>query len=424
MAIPESPKANLFRIVRSAHYTPHESLSPESRSRIWQERYMSANGMVGGVAHFGELFRRPRLNKIIEGLGQKVSKKTGFSRLYRIPEGDSIEDIDRDTYEVARKLVQDALDRKGWKIEDVDVLDFTSSVGNLGMARRVATEVGIREEDIRSGKVKVTGKYIACDGSGKAMYERLLDEESQGKKVLLLSIDPVTSLIPLNLDKVDPASIQLFSNGAAVLAYQPGVDMKLLPGMGITEARRDEKGIRAVPRYFSKIKDLEGGPLFVFNTDGVIEEVTSYPYPENGNGEMDPLKTYDFFAKNMAEILERFYKMYKKQYPDSEPDFVIGHHPSAQVLEGLRRHMTNILFSGNKANWVPTFLDKLKWSVTDGNSSGSTSLIAFNRMMADYKPGEHGFYISFGAGGSFTVFGIEMLPGGKKVSGDKLPAAT
>jgi len=406
-------------IRKSLHLT-RERLSPESRSHIWQERYESANGMTGGVAHFGERFARKVISNIIKDqLHQEASDSTGFSVLYRTPEGGSLEDMDRDMLEVAKKLVQDALDRKGWKIEDVDVLDFTSSMGDLGLARRIALGVGIKDEDIKSKKVEVTGKYIACDGSGKALYERLKNPESEGKKVLLLSIDPVTSLIPFDLNKVDPASMQLFSNGAAVLAYQPGVDMRLMTTrdesgqevpMGLTQAIHDKEGIKAFPRYYKDIKDKDGGPLYIFDTDGIKEEVTSYPIPDNENGEMNPRRTREFFVNNGAEFLDQLYKMYKAKYPDREPDFIVGHHPSAQVLESLRRRLSKILKGGTPANYIPTFLDEMKWVVGDGNSSGSTSLIAFNRLMADYKTGQHGLYISFGAGGSFTMFGIEMGP--------------
>ena len=414
MALVEHPSiGDKIRGIRPNSRLTRERLSPESRSQIWMERYESPNGMVGAVAHFGERFPRWRVDKIIrDRLKQEPSETTGFDVLYRTPEGESLSEIDNYMADVAKRMVEDALRQKGWSIDEVEVLDFTSSMGDLGTARKIATAIGIKDEAIRSGKVKVTGKYIACDGSGKALYERLSDEESRGKKVLLLSIDPVTSLMPFDPSKIDTASMQIFSNGAAVLAYQPGVDIRLLPGVGITEGRRDEGGIRAIPRYYRHIKGREDGPLFVFNNDGVMEEVTSYPYPSNENGEMDPIFTYKFFANNGAEILEKVYRMYKKQYPDREPDFVVGHHPSAQVLEGLKRHMTNVLFGGTKKNYIPTFLDKFKWSVRDGNSSGSTSLIAFARNMQEYKPGEHGIYISFGAGGSFTMFGIEIGQGG------------
>ncbi len=422
MASAEHPSiGDRIRGIRANSRLTRERLSPESRSQIWMERYESPNGMVGAAAHFGERFPRWRVDKIIrEKVKQEPSETTGFDVLYRTPEGESLAEIDNYMADVAKRMVEDALRQKGWSIDEVDVLDFTSSMGDLGTARKIATAIGIKDEAIRSGKVKVTGKYIACDGSGKALYERLSDEQSRGKKVLLLSIDPVTSLMPFDPNKVDSASMQIFSNGAAVLAYQPGIDMRLLPGIGITEGRKDEEGIRAIPRYYRHIKGLEGGPLFVFNNDGVIEEVTSYPYPSNENGEMHPRKTLEFFVNNASEILEKVYKMYKERYSDREPDFVVGHHPSAQVLESLRRKMTNVLFGGTRKNYIPTFLDKMKWIVNDGNSSGSTSLIAFNRLMADYKPGEHGLYISFGAGGSFTVFGIEIGPGSKGVASDQL----
>lgn len=404
--------------IRQAFHLRREHLSGESNSRIWQESYTSANGMTGGVAHFGERFPRGRIKKIIQNnLHQEASDTTGFSVLFRTPEGDSLEDTDKDMIEVAKKLVQDALDQRGWTIDEVEGFDFTSSIGALGMARKIATAVGIKEERIKSGEVSVTGKYIACDGSGKALYERLADTKSHSKKVLLLSIDPVTSLMPFDEKKVDSASMQIFSNGAAVLAYQPGVDMRLLTTrnengeevpIGATEAIRDINGIKAIPRYYDYVKDRDGGPLHIHDDDGIIEEMTDYPYPENENGEMNPRGTLTFFVNNGAEIIAKVYKMYKEKYPDKEPDFVNSHHPSEQVLQGLKNRLSKILFGGTPAHYIPTLLDKIKWSVKEGNSSGATSLIAFNRNMSDYKPGQNGFYISFGAGGSFTVFTIEM----------------
>jgi 3-oxoacyl-[acyl-carrier-protein] synthase III len=413
MTVTEGSPRNIFELVRGNAHLTRERLSPESRSHIWQERYESPSGITGSVAHFGERFPRWLINKIItDRFNEKPVEDTGFSVLYRTPEGETDEQIDRDIIEAARKLAEETLKQKGWTIEEVQAIDFTSSMGRKGLAREVAKALGVTEEAIRSGKTEVTGKYMACDGSGRAIYDRLRNPKSDHKKVLVISVDPVTSLMPFDKEKVDTRTMQLFSNGAAALAYQSGVDMKLITGE--TEAIWDEKGIRAIPRYYDQIKGLEyeNGPLYRFDNDGIIEEMIGYPYPPNGHGEMDGKATFRFFVVNAGNNILSVYKKYKELFPDRDPEYVVGHHPSKDVLDGLKHYFAKSLGDRNAV----TVLDKFRWVVPDGNSSGSTSLIAFNRSMHEYKPGDHVFYLSYGAGGSFTSFMVEIGPGNKVIS--------
>jgi len=50
----------------------------------------------------------------------------------------------------------------------------------------------------------------------------------------------------------------------------------------------------------------------------------------------------------------------------------------------------------------------MPWVVNDGNSSGSTTLIAFVRLMEQFSPGDHIMIASFGAGISVDVFVVEV----------------
>ena len=395
-------------------------------SMLLLEEYVSPISPIAGVvAHFGEkktrswmdekirkiLSRFPK-RSIAEKWSAQIGHSAGFGTIMRTPDNYSQEQKDSDTFEVALRLARRVLKQKGWKANEVDIVDFANSAADEGMSetlkKRLIEEVQMRED------IEVTGTFMACDGAGNALYERLRNPDSQGKKVLLLSVDEVTSEMPLDPKQVDTYAMQLFSNGAAGIAYQPGVDFTLLTTKGANgeieligtaaEYKDAEGALTARPRYTDAIDAIDAiGPehkSIIYKIGN--EKIMRLPKPPEGKkGWMNGGATARFFVTHSLENITATHGKYKKQFPDGNPNFAVGHHPSYQVFTLLQDKLR-----------VRGIDLSLEWVVPDGNSSGATSLIAFLRSMSQYKPGDHVFYISYGAGGSFTSFVIEV--GGNK----------
>ncbi len=220
--------------------TRRESLS--RLSDIWTEEYISPNGMAAVVAHWGVRRSRSDMDEEIrlaaKRLGLKVSpiQNSGFDTLYRMPLDYDDGEIDADVMEVGVRIARKALELRGWEPGEIDHLRFGNSVGKGDMARELAVKLS-------TVNAKTSNAYLACNSAGYPFAESLQDEASLGGKTLLVVVDALPRLLR-DPQKTDLDSIQLFSNGAAALAYQPGVDLKYLIGVAIE--RIDAMGITAV----------------------------------------------------------------------------------------------------------------------------------------------------------------------------------
>ena len=368
-------------------------------SDIWTEEYSSPNGMVGVVAHWGVRWTRADMDEFVGQVAEEYGfdpnpiVNSGFDTLYRMPDGYTDAEIDVDVEKVSEQLVKKTLELKGWKPEDVDYLDFGSSVGKGNMARDLAAKLGMVN-------AQTSNAYLACNSAGYLLDKRLQDGASHGKKTLLLSVDAVTRLMR-DTKEADLESIQLFSNGAAALAYQPGIDLKFLAGAA-TE-RRDSVGLTAVEPYDEEFGDYwHGDDDHVIFRAGDNSTVDMSPPPEGMLFRMKSLATTKFFIRLASETIASAYRQYKEddRYVDHKLDFAVGHHPSSTVSEGLNNSLAKQGIS------LP-----FEWVVLDGNSSGATSLIAFNRSMSKYLSDQHGLYASYGAGGSANCFVVEIGKG-------------
>lgn len=396
--------------------TTRESLSIPGWS-LWTEKYPKAvSGLSGVVAHFGERIERADMDRRIEEtLSQHpesidenwvgpVGYGAGFGAIYRSPESSIREEKDAATFEVALKLATHTLELKGWSPNDVDIVDFANSAADQGMSatlkQKLIDDLGMRND------LEVTGSFMACDGAGNALFSRLSDETSKGKNVLLLTVDSVGSEMPMDPKYSDTNSQQIFSNGAASLAYIPGKDLRLLTP-GKTEVHQDvNNALGAVARYSEAI---DSDSTFDPNEPtGLVrrignERMIILPHPANDGFLMRGKETARFFWEysegNIAQVVEQ----YEQAFPDRALDHAVVHQPSYPVFKGLAHRFEKRIRLGKQKLELP-----FKWVVPDGNSSGATSLIAFNRVMTDFKPQDHVMYASFGAGGSFTSFIVEV----------------
>lgn len=353
---------------------------PESY-RVDFETYTSGN-MTAAVAHFGEVFTPEVLASRVRAAGFTPLPDTGFDRLYRFPESDTAEQIDEKTMDVAVRLATTVMEARGWEPEEVDYLDYGSSVGKGDMAGQISEELGTSE-------ALLTNAYLACNSAGALLHKRLADPDSRGKKTVLLAVDGVTEL----LRKFDPAmadikSMQLFSNAGAAFAYISEEDISLL--LGATKIIRDSDALKVRTPYQPELAQSERIVDEIVYEKGHTQMIAT-PLPDQGIFQMDDVKTALFFKKHTIETVAKGYEEYKAAFPDGHIEFVVSHHPGItvwnHVAKGLKRLGIDLPF---------------EWLVNDGNSSGATSLIAAARKLPEMKDGQHGLYISFGAGGSFT----------------------
>lgn len=374
-------------------------------SRIWTEEYRSPNGMAGVVAHWGVRYSREDMNNQVNmiadtyGFNSPITKakkdNTGFDTLYRMPDGQTEEEIDTDVERVALILARKAMELRGWEPGEVGYLDFGSSVGKGDMASDLAAKLGLVN-------AQTANAYLACNSSGFLLDERLRDESSKGKKVLLLSVDAITRLLR-NTDEADIDSIQMFSNAGGVLAYISGVDLIHL-GSSAAEFR-DEVGITAIAPYGSS--DSKGKETVLFRRGSTAMVDMTAP-PDGMTFKMDARETASVFVEAARESARGAVADYRRGRKEDDQwiNIIIGHMPSKLVFTKLKGELRKLHLNLPESEWG---------IVTDGNSSGATSLIAFNRSMGEYQPRQRGLYLSYGAGGTSNSFVFEVGEGSPQV---------
>lgn len=390
-------EASEFRIDRAVANQRREPLS--RMSDLWTEEYVGPNNVRGMVGRWGKRVTRAEMDQEIQRIALQLGEEpklftdSGFDVLYRMPAGYSEAEIDADAREVAIRLGSRILDQKGWRPQDVDYLDFGSSVGKGDTAAELALDLGLVNARTLTAR-------LACNSAGYLLARRLQDEEAVGRNVLLLDVDPITRML-MDPTKSDSTSRQLFSNGAAGLAYQPVVDFKYLNGVAIE--RRDTRGITAIAPYEEEVGDWEGDEVHTIHTDekGNVR-VKMQPSPDGKDFWMNGKMTAFFFVRLGVEGMAFVHSEHAANNKGRGFDYVTGH----QASEPIDARVRQLLLTKHG------FDTKSKWGVVrDGNSSSATSKIAFNRTMSQFKPGQHIMYSSYGAGGTANIFALEIGKG-------------
>jgi len=389
-----------------------------------QFEVVSSPIFTGINVHFGEEWTRLRIDAKIRQILEEnpersaaekwvgpVGYTAGFGSLWRTPETHSREQVYSDTLEVAVELVKQLIEQEHLDPKKVDIVDFANSAMVPGMSddlkQRLIDEVGMRVD------IEVPGEAEACNGAGDMFLRRAVDRRSQGKLVFQLSVDPVTCEMPLDPTQVDTLSMQLFSNGAAVFAYRPGVDLRIITGT--TGVYEDTEGVlTATPPYAAAIDAFDvahpghQGIIYQIGNDRLMK--LPKPKPEvGGKGRMNGAHTAKFFWDIAEDNIRKTYEKYQKYcskhgITDRDFAFASGHHPSYAVYRGLLHRFEKL----KKIKGIDIKIP-LEWVVPYGNSSGATSLISFVSNIPLYEHGKRGLYTSYGAGGGATSFVWEVL---------------
>lgn len=351
-------------------------------------------GMAGAVAHWGRRYPKEEIESIIkEKFGQdKVTPETGFDELHRVPPDYTPKQIVAEEMRVVQRLVEAILALNGWKPKEVEALFFGGSPlshPDKGLIHRdyggaIAQETGMTHLDPEKD---IFNYYLYCNAGGRALREALTRSDLEGKKVLILTIEGLTrQMREFSPQKSDALSPQVFSDGAAGMGVVPKKNLRYL--LGESGEMRDKGALAAVEPY-QELINREGDLIQVEDN---IEYIQLPQPPEGMHVRMHGGLTAKMFLRNVPPAGKRVFRQHQEKYPGKEIKFVVAHHPSKIMKEGIERRLE-----------LP-----IPWVVKDGNSSGATTLIAFLRLMKEFSPGDHVMIVSFGAGISWDVFVVEI----------------
>jgi len=369
---------------------PHSILSLERVTR-------PEVGMAGAAARWGQKYEEEEIEAIIARVFGKESMdfgNTGFSEIYRVPEGYSPEQAFEEEMMMMERLVNSTLELNSWKPEQVDALCFGGSpliLPDYGYA--IAQATGLTH---LKPKTDIFNYYLACNAGGRALKDALTN--SQEKNVLVVAMEGLTRQVEgFDKQKSDPLSMRVFSDGAAAVGVVPGKTLTHL--LGESKAVEDKHGALAAIGAWRDLLDSEGDLIQVVNNITMIR----LPSPTDGKKiSMKGWETTKLFLRNVPPVIKRVYEQHREQYPEKEIKMIVAHHPSLGVSELIKGKL--------KKMGIET---PMPWVVNDGNSSGATTLIALVRLMKEFNPGDHIMVASFGAGISIDVFVVKVGGAGK-----------
>lgn len=368
-----------------------ESLSERSVLKFEEIKYPELR-MAGAAAHWGQRYGGEEIEAIITRVyGEEMEfGETGFSEIYRVPESHSPEQVFEDEMEMVKRLVGSVLELNQWEPEQVDALFFGGSpliLPDYGYA--IAQATGLIHLD---PEINIFNYYLACNAGGRALKDALINPNLQGKNVLVIAVEGLTKQAQgFDKEKGDHLSMRYFSDGAAAIGLVPGTSLTHV--LGEFWAVEDKDALAAIPAWQSLL-DLDGELIQVVDNITMIK--LPIP-PDNKQIWMKGGGTTRLFLRNVPPVVEKTYRRYKEQYPEKEIKMILAHHPSSGVNRLIKGKLQK------KDIEIP-----MPWVVNDGNSSGSTTLIAFVRLMEQFNPGDHIMVTSFGAGISVDVFVVKV----------------
>lgn len=370
-----------------------EPLSKDSELKL--ETIMHPEiGMAGAVAHWGRRYPKEEIESIIrEKFGEdKVAPETGFDEIWRAPPEYTAEEILAEEKRVVKRLVEETLALNGWEPGEVDFLFFGGSPlshPEKGLIHRdyggaIAQATGMSHLDPEKD---IFNYYLYCNAGGRALREALTRPDLEGKKGLILTVEGLTrQMREFDSQKSDALSPQVFSDAAAGIGVVPKKNLTYL--LGESGEVRD-KGLLAAVEPYQELIDRQGD---LIQKRGNIEFIQLPQPPEGMHINMLGGPTARMFLRDVPPVGKKVFRQHQEKYPGKEIKFVVAHHPSKIMKQGIERRLE-----------LP-----IPWVVRDGNSSGATTLMAFLRLMKEFSPGDHVMIVSFGAGISWDVFVMEI----------------
>lgn len=309
----------------------------------------------------------------------------GFDYLVRTPPGMPEEDAVEDEFSAVGATVKATLEAVGWKPEEVEGV-FAGS-GSPPEGRDFMGDILKR-----CGLTNATMKHLAhlaCNTGGELVWQAM--RKANGKKALVI-VDEGMTRKSTRLDDMnaDNLSKTVFANGVVALAFVPGESFSLVPDMVERGASEDTRGaLAAVMTY-----DHPAGELFHEDEEAGVTTIRLPKPPAGKVINMDGFATAKEFLKAIPGRIRKVVEPYKERYHTTKNiQFAVPHHAGFEMGLGivgiLKRLGIDIEFP---------------WVVRDGNSSASTTLKAFTKLLGRMEKGKDILLVSFGAGISWTIF--------------------
>ncbi|MFA6005431.1 MAG: hypothetical protein WC775_03000 [Patescibacteria group bacterium] len=310
--------------------------------------------------------------------------------------------------ETARAVIMKLLEQNGIRPNQIDFLTLgTGSPLSAQYALDLAHEVGLKH--ISTNMTYEVNE--ACNSGGQALWRAATLPEFQGLTGINFGIEGWTRLLDGNkpfLAQADPLSLKTFADGMAATIIQPGVTHRPVTHFPLTVNYGKQTIVLNSYPWVIPDEDhaLDGNvPYLQYMTQGGPwfeqvdrKEMIRLNQPVGRSQiEMHGEATARGFLGPLVPHIEAVWKQFQQENPGARLAHFVIHHASPGVNGIAERKVQRM----GIAETVPFVLE-------GGNSSSSTMLRAYVRLMREFKPEDYVMIVSFGAGMSFTVFIMQM----------------
>jgi len=310
----DQPAPDQLKLPTSETVLAFESLSEYSMLKLEEIRRPELK-MAGVAAHWGQRYGEKEIDSIIAQIFADEALElgdTGFSEIYRVPEGYSYEQAFEDEIMMVRKMVSSSLTLNEWKPEQVEALYFGGSpliLPDYGYA--IAQVTGLTH---LNPKTDIFNYYLACNAGGRALKDALVNPNLQGKNVLVVAVEGLTKQVEgFDKQKGDQLSMRFFSDGAAAVGLVPG--RSLIHLLGKFRAVEDKAGALAAVPSWKRLMDPDGE--LIQEVDNLMMIRLPTP-PEGKKIWMKGWQTTKLFLRNVPPVIKKAYRRYRKKYPEKE----------------------------------------------------------------------------------------------------------
>ncbi|QNK61387.1 type III polyketide synthase [Pedobacter sp. PAMC26386] len=264
----------------------------------------------------------------------------------------------REGIRLGTQCLGDAIEKAGWKNEDIDYLITVSCTGIMipSLDAYLINKLRLRQDIVR---LPVTEMGCAAGVSG-IIYAKNFLKANPGKRAAVVAVESPTATFQLqDFSMVNIVSAAIFGDGAACV---------------LLSSHPDDHGPEILDEEMYHFYDAEEMMGFKLTNTG-LQMVLDVTVPENIASHF-PSIIHPFLAKNGLEI--------------KEIDHLIFHPGGKKIIE-----IVEALFGELGKN-----IDDTKEVLRQyGNMSSVTVLYVLERIMdAGPKPGEKGLMLSFGPG--------------------------
>ncbi len=384
-------------------------------SKLQMETYVTSYGFKGVVGHWGRKYLKEETDAMVAQIwGQdKVTDKTGFSELWKVPPGTTNEHAIEDELAVVSHVTQQVLRVHDLRPEQVDFVFLGSGAAIVDhpdvirYSRTVAEQNGFGHlipEDPYDIDAPLYDRYLACYSGASAMRAALLNPKLHGKIGYFINVEGLTRLmIGADRTKSNALPPQFFSNGISAYIMIPGETFKIVLdeyGNPIEEELvvPDKHHSLAARVPYAHLMDqdaLKRGEIFqrCGNTEMIF-----LPEPEDGMMiNMNGGRTGTLFLAQDPRMMPQRVNRVAGRELTAHPERITG--PTKK-----RRHLkTNVHPAGydvvNELNNQTSADVVFEWGLKpDGNTSASGNTIALIRDSKNLKPGDHVLSAVMGGG--------------------------